>query len=377
MTRLFLGLALAVLPAIAQETKQHFTINVSTPEGQMLQSIGQEPEDEKKALLAQDFLSKYPKHEGAGWVAGQLEAIYVKQKAYDKAIEVGEAALANDPEDLDVSYQALKAAEGKEDPAQLKTWSARCFKIAQKMITASKEPTNDDEKQELEFIKGIQTYADYSLFALAAKVKDPKQIAELGEALQQQNIKSQYMSQLSGIYLSALTQSGQAAKLCPAAEKLAAASVKDVDAAINAANCGLQQKQYDRAIAHANHVIEALGSRPKPEGMSDADWASKKAMLLGRANWIAGIAYASQEKLGPSDKALRAALPSVRGEPQMAAPALFFIGLANYKLGKAVGDKGKIKEGLQFFQQCAEITSPYQAQASTNVRTIKGELGLR
>jgi hypothetical protein len=65
MKSCLLGLVLLVLPAAAQEQKQHFTINVSTPEGQMLQSIGQESDDDKKLALAQDFLDKYPKHEGA------------------------------------------------------------------------------------------------------------------------------------------------------------------------------------------------------------------------------------------------------------------------------------------------------------------------
>jgi tetratricopeptide (TPR) repeat protein len=375
MKSCLLVFTLLLLPAAAQEQKQHFTINVGTPEGQMLQAIGQEPDDDKKLVLAQDFLAKYPKHEGAGWVTSQVETIYVKQKEYDKALEVGEKGFANDPNDLDVAYGSLKAAEGKEDPDQVKAWAARTSEIARKEIASMKAPADDDEKQRLEYVKGVDTYSEYAIYALALKLKDPKQIAELGAALEHQNVKSQYMPQISGIYLNALTQSKQNA--CPAAERLAAANAKDADASINAANCSLQQKQYDRAVAHSTHVIDALGSRPKPEGMSDADWASKKAMLLGRANWIAGIAYASQSKLGPADKSLRAALPSVKGEPQMAAPALFQLGLANYQLGKSLGDKSKMKEGLQFFQQCADIAGPYQDQASKNVRTIKTELGVR
>jgi tetratricopeptide (TPR) repeat protein len=375
MKSCLLVFALLWLPAAAQEQKQHFTINVGTPEGQVLQAIGQEPDDDKKLALAQDFLAKYPKHEGAGWVTSQVEAIYVKQKEYDKALEAGEKAFANDPSDLDVAYGSLKAAEGKEDADQVKAWAARTSEIARKNVASMKAPADDDEKQRLEYVKGVDTYSEYALYALALKLKDPKQIAELGAALEHQNVKSQYMPQLSSIYLNALTQSKQNA--CPAAERLAAANAKDVDASINAANCSLQQKQYDRAVAHSTHVLDALGSRSKPEGMSDADWASKKAMLLGRANWIAGMAYASQSKLGPADKALRAALPSVKGEPQMAAPALFQLGLANYQLGKSLGDKSKMKEGLQFFQQCADIAGPYQDQASKNVRTIKTELGVR
>jgi tetratricopeptide (TPR) repeat protein len=375
MKSCLLGLVLLLLPAAAQEQKQHFTINVGTPEGQMLQAIGQEPDDDKKLALAKDFLDKYPKHEGAGWVTSQLEVIYVKQKEYDKALEAGDKAFANDPSDLDVAYNSLKAAEGKEDGNLVKTWSARTSEIARKAIASTKAPGDDDEKQHLEYVKGVDTYSEYALFAMAIKLKDPKQIAELGAALEHQNIKSQYMPQMSGIYLSALTQSKQNA--CPAAEKLAAANAKDVDADVIAANCSLQQKQYDRALAHATHIIDALGARPKPEGLSDVDWSSRKAMLLGRANWIAGIAYANQSKLGPADKALRAALPSVKGEPQMAALALFNLGLANYQMGKAIGDKSKMKEGLQYFQQCSDIAGPYQDQASKNVAAIKRELGVR
>src|SRR5579871_2582786 len=189
----FLALSLLVLTVFAQESKQHFTINVGTPEGQALQAIGQEPDDDKKLTLAQDFLDKYPKHEGAGWVTGQLQAIYVKKKEYDKAIEAGEKALANNPNDLDVAYMGLKAAEGKEDPALVKTWSLRSHELAQKAIVSTKAPADDDEKQQLEYIKGVSAYSEYAVYALATKVKDPKQVAELGATLEQENVKSQYM----------------------------------------------------------------------------------------------------------------------------------------------------------------------------------------
>ncbi|HLK18279.1 MAG TPA: hypothetical protein VKT81_04950 [Bryobacteraceae bacterium] len=377
MNRCILISSLLLLPLAAQDQKQHFTINVGTPEGVMLQSIGSEPDDEKKLPLALDFLAKYPKHEGAVWVANQAETIYIKQKEYDKALEVGEKTFADNPTDLELDYNTIKAAEGKEDPGQLKTWCARASDLARKTLADAKAPADEDEKQHVEYVKGVQSYSEYALYALALKLKDPKQVAELGSALEEQNVKSPYMAQLSGVYLNALTQSGQAAKACTAAEKLATANTKDVDAGVNAANCSLQKKQYDRAVAYSSHVLEALGSRSKPEGMSDADWASKKSMLAGRANWIAGMSYASENKLGPADKSLRAALPSVKGEPLMLAPALFQLALANYQLGKALGDKAKIKDGLQFFQQCADISGPYQDQASKNVTTIKRELGVR
>src|SRR5579871_653990 len=83
-------LAFFVLPLLAQ--RQNFTINVGTPEGQQLQAIGQEPDQAKKVTLMEDFLAKYPKHEGAPWVAGQLETIYLQQKDYDKALAAADKA---------------------------------------------------------------------------------------------------------------------------------------------------------------------------------------------------------------------------------------------------------------------------------------------
>src|ERR1700674_5511630 len=102
MKNSFLVLALLIVPAVAQQPRQNFVINVGTPEGQLLQQIGQEIDDGKKATLMQDFLDKYPKHEGAAWVSAMLEADYVGQKEYDKALEVAEKVYASGP-DMDVA----------------------------------------------------------------------------------------------------------------------------------------------------------------------------------------------------------------------------------------------------------------------------------
>ena len=97
MKRYLLTLVLLVLPAVAQQ-RQNFTINVGTPEGQMLQNIGQEPDEGKKVALMQEFLEKYPKHEGAGWVCVQLQAVYLDKKEYDKALEAGMKVLDSSPD---------------------------------------------------------------------------------------------------------------------------------------------------------------------------------------------------------------------------------------------------------------------------------------
>src|ERR1700678_2086819 len=133
------ALLLLVVPGVlsltAQE-KQNFVINVGTPEGQLLQSLGQETEDARRVTLAEDFLAKYPKHEAAGWVAAQLESALLAQKDNDKALEVAEAAYANGP-DMDAAYYALKAAVAKQDVAQAKKWSARTSEPPPKAVSSA------------------------------------------------------------------------------------------------------------------------------------------------------------------------------------------------------------------------------------------------
>src|ERR1700683_2519160 len=141
------GLVLLVFPGVlsltAQE-KQNFVFNPSTPEGQILQALGQETDDLKKVSLAQDFLAKYPKHEAAGWVAAQLESGLLSVKDNDKVLEVAETAYANGP-DMDGAYYALKAAVAKEDLVQAKKWSARTAEAARKITSSAKAPADDED----------------------------------------------------------------------------------------------------------------------------------------------------------------------------------------------------------------------------------------
>src|SRR5260370_37686634 len=109
----FIAMVLLALQVVAQEGKQHFLLNNGTPEGQIIQSIIQETDDAKKLALAEDFLAKYPKNEGAGCVTVRLQLVYLTQEEYDKALDAVEKALANGPNDVDVSYYWLEAADGE------------------------------------------------------------------------------------------------------------------------------------------------------------------------------------------------------------------------------------------------------------------------
>jgi hypothetical protein len=367
------SLCLLVLPGVVSLTaqeKQNFVINVGTPEGQILQSLGQETDDAHKITLAQDFLAKYPKHEASGWVAAQLESSLLAQKDNDKVLTVAEAAYANGP-DMDAAYFALKAAVAKEDLAQAKTWSARTSEAARKTI-ASTKPTDEDGKQQLEYAKQVGEYSEYALYVLALKAQ-PKDEVDLVDTLIKQNPKSQYLPEVASSYFAALTKAGEPAKVCPAADKMAVD--KNAEAMIQAADCAWRGSRAASVISYGSKAAEAISTRSKREGVSDADWAAQKGVLLGTAQFYIGVGNAMDMRFGPANRALRAALPAIKGNSQLYAVALFDLGLANYSLGKPVGDKAQMREGLKFFQESAAISGPMQDQASRNAKLVLNELG--
>jgi hypothetical protein len=150
---------------------------------------------------------------------------------------------------------------------------------------------------------------------------------------------------------------------------------KNSEAMLYAADCSWRGNKAEAVVSYAAKASEAASTRTKREGVSDSDWATQKAALLGSANFYTGVGYAMQMRYGPANKALKAALPAIKGNSQLYAIALFDLGLANYSLGKPLGDKAQMREGLHYFQQSAEITSPMQDQASRNAKLVLAELG--
>jgi len=367
------SLCLLVLPGVVSLTaqeKQNFVINVGTPEGQILQSLGQETDDARKITLAQDFLAKYPKHEAAGWVAAQLEYSLLAQKENDKVLTAADAAYANGP-DMDAAYYALKAAVAKEDVELTKKWSARTSEAARKNIATIK-PTDEDGKQQLEYAKQVDEYSEYALYVVALKAQ-PKDEVDLVDTLIKQNAKSQYLPEVASSYFAALTKAGETAKVCPAADKMAVD--KNAEAMIQAADCAWRGNRAASVISYGSKAAEAISTRAKREGVSDADWATQKSVLLGTAQFYIGVGNAMEMRFGPANKALRAALPAIKGNSQLYAVALFDLGLANYSLGKPLGDRAQMREGLKFFQESAAISGPMQDQASRNAKLVLNELG--
>jgi len=47
------------------------------------------------------------------------------------------------------------------------------------------------------------------------------------------------------------------------------------------------RKNAGQALNYSNKLVNVMKSKPKPDGVSQADWDRRKTVMLGRGYWIA------------------------------------------------------------------------------------------
>ena len=276
-------------------------------------------------------------------------------------------------DELEDSYAKLKDAVAKKDPDATKTEGAATFKAAQALVTAP-QPSDaaevDNWKQRVEYGKEVTAYTEYALAVVATQVDAPKTI-DLVETLLAQNPKSKYLDTCTPQYLAALGKIS-AAKQMDGMTKIVTGR-PDNEVALAALSELLANKSADRALNYANKLVAVLRTKSKPEGIADAEWEKAKATGLATGYYISGLIYGGKSAWLDCDRQLKAALPMVHDNYRLGI-VYFYLGLANYQLGKQTMDRPRIQTGLKFSQQSAAIAGPMKDQAYHNVLAIQNEL---
>ena len=278
-------------------------------------------------------------------------------------------------DDLEGSFQQLKDAEAKNDAALVKKLGAETCKLTRE---AEAEPAPDEASgkeawdSRIKYAKDVEIYTEYALYALAVK-SEPATTVDLIATLEQQNPKSKYLDDGYASYLYALSQTGATAKIPAVAEKALTNFPDNPDLLLFLADHAYSSKQIDKAGGYATRLVAAMGKRAKPEGVAQADWDKKKSVALGSGYWIAGEVAGERNQYAAANRNLRAALPYIKGNDARMGPALFYLGVANYQLGKMTLNKKQMLEGADFSDQCAKITGPLAEQAWKNSAAIKKE----
>jgi hypothetical protein len=278
--------------------------------------------------------------------------------------------------DLNESYTALKDAVQKKDIAKVKALSAQSAKEAKELAGEAK-PADAGQmeawKGRQQFAKDAGDYAQYALAISAIQATDPAVTIDLVDTLIAQDPKSEQIDAATPYYLAALGKQS-AAKAIAGANKILAGR-PDNEYALDAVARNWQSP--GPALAAANKLIAVMGKKQKPEGMSEADWQKTKNEMLGSAYTSAGVIEAGQRSWAAADRNLRTAMPLIAGNPTMQSYANYYLGLANYQIGKLTSDRSKMTAGAGYVEKAAAMAGPMQGQAARDAAIMKREMGGR
>ena len=278
-------------------------------------------------------------------------------------------------DDLEDAIQSLKDAAAKKDAVLVKKLAETIYPMTCEIL-AEAAPKDADEKkiwdERSRMPRARELYVESALAGTAVQ-SPPAVMVDLIATLEQQNPKSKYLDAAYGPYLVALDKTGAKAKIPAVAEKALANFPENDDLLMFMMETAVARKQTDRALSYANRLTAAINKHGKPEGVPAADWERKKNAELARGYYMAGVISAEKGEFVAADKNLRAALPLIQGQPAMLGPALFYLGMANYQLGKMTMNKAKMLEAVKFSEQSMAIDSPYADQARHNALVIKDE----
>lgn len=348
-------------------------INAETPEGKLLQDIGQTQEDAKRLELIDKFLAAHGSHTSAAWAMGQAVASAQKLNQYDKVMANAAKLVALDGTDAEMAYAGLQSAVGKGDVDQTVTWAESTAEACKK-ASAAPEPKDEEQleqwKYRVAFCKPDQApkRAEYELFTGAMKATDPSVRIKLLDALTAVNPKSEYLAQGPTYYFAAYRQLNQNDKALALAARAAEANAADEDMLLLLTNTSFEKKDPAGVVKYADQLSAVLKSKPLPAGVDQATWDKKKNITLGAGLWLKGMTLAGQSKWPETDTTLREAIPLLQDNSELLSHALFNAGLANYKMGK-------LNDALKLMQDCAALKGPKQAEAAKNVTVIRQQGG--
>ena len=231
---------------------------------------------------------------------------------------------------LQTNSDALRAAvDGKKSPAEIKRLAVLVLSEAKKQMgPAPADADKENYEAHAKYAEQVAEYAEYALYS--ASVGAPSATAiDLISTLEAQSPKSKYLTQ---------------------------------DAYLVVANAALTAQQGDRAAAFAKKSLTAAkGAKPE--------------LATATAHYIIGVVAANKKDLPTADKELRAALPGIKGVPSMEGPSYYFLGEADYSLGRQSMDRTQADQGIKYMLQAALISGQYQSTASAEAKRMKTEMG--
>jgi tetratricopeptide (TPR) repeat protein len=182
---------------------------------------------------------------------------------------------------------------------------------SQDAATAQTQPAQTSTSQPQQK-KEIKDPAEYNAYVGAVQQTDPAAKISGLEAFLTQYPNSVMKEDALELLMGTYQQAGNQAKVIDTANRLLTANPDNTRGLVLLAYNERAAQKWADAKQHAERGLQALAKMPKPDGVSDADFAKQKSQLSGLLNSVAGFSALQLKDYASAQKYLR---PAVEGDP--------------------------------------------------------------
>lgn len=297
---------------------------------------------------------------------------YLAQKNYDKAFQYGDKLFALDPDNFQNALNMIRAASEKGDADRLISYGEKAQGILKRyqdapapagMGAASWE---EQKTQTLASNKDGIAYLQQAVFSGAYQAKDPAKRAELLTRFAQTFSDSPYANQALGVAATAYQQAQNALKMLEVANGLLAKDANNLGMLLLLSDYYSENgEQLDKAETYAKKAVSVLETAPKPEGLTEEQWAQQKGLQKGLALSALGQVNIQKKDNAQAVENFRAAAPLLKSNEGS-------YGRNQYRLGFALLNLKRNAEAKEAFTQAASVNSPYRAKAQEKLKAMAG-----
>jgi hypothetical protein len=363
--------AFSASTALAQQIGKYVPIQAGSEADHALTEISKTSDPAQKLALIDKFA------EGAGKegdyplvVDGLYVDYYIGQKNYGKAFEYGDKLFALDPDSFTNAMNMIRAASETSDADRLISYAEKAqgiltrYKAAPAPAGIDAAQWEQQKAQTLEANKDGVTYMQQAAFSGAYQVKDAAKRAALLAKFAQIFPDSPYANQALGVAATSYQQAQNAPKMLEVANGLLAKDPNNLGMLLLLSDYYSEKgDQLDKADAYAKKAIAGLETAPKPEGLSDEQWAQQKALQKGIALSSLGQVNIQKKDNAKAVENLKAATPLLKSDDGSYARN-------QYRLGFALLNLKRNAEAKEAFTQAASVNSPYKGPAQEKLKAM-------
>src|SRR6266700_6074931 len=366
-------LACSACPTSGQQIGKFVPIPAGSDADHALTEINAATDPTQKLALIDKFAESAGKEGEFPIVTDGLYVdYYIAQKNYDKAFEYGDKLFALDPDSFQNAMNMIRAASEKGDVDRLISYGEKAQGIL-KRYKESPPPAGTDtsqwerqKSQTLESNKDGIAYIQQAVYNGALQAKDAGKRAGLLARFAQIFPDAPYANQALGVAATSYLQAQNAPKMLEVANGLLAKDPNNLGMLLLLSDYYSDKAdQLAKAETYAKKVISALEAAPKPEGVTDEQWAQQKSLQKGLA--LSSLGQVNIEKKDNTQAVtnLKAAAPLLKPDDGSYARN-------QYRLGFALLNLKRNAEAKDAFTQAASVNSPYKALAQDKLKTFAG-----